>query len=78
MDTGWPMSEPHIPTRQAVMLRPVPTDPPTPGSDVLALNHGGCLVRVKWSSASAQDFDAWCEHPTVPQEVKDVQLARFK
>lgn len=72
------MADPHIPTRPTVELRPVATDPPMPGSKIMALNHGGVLVKVEWKTDSAQYFDAWCESPTVPQEVKEIQLARFK
>lgn len=51
---------------------------PTPGSRILALQHGGCLVQVVWSSTSKELYDAWCCFPTVPRAVKIRQLARFK
>lgn len=72
------MSDPHIPTRPTVELRAVATDPPPAGCRVLALNHGGCLVPAVWTSVSHLDYDAWCEYPSVPRSVKDVQLSRFK
>ncbi len=72
------MSDPRIPTRPQVELRAVATDPPPAGVRVLALNHGGSLVPVVWTSVSHLDFDAWCFYPKIPRAVKELQLTRFK
>lgn len=51
---------------------------PPAGSNVLALSHGGKLCEVVWKSDSHLYFDGWAKYPTVPRDIKERQLARFK
>ena len=52
-------------------------NPPMNGMHVQALTHGGKLVETVWNNNSILYFDAWCEFPTIPGDVKELQLSRF-
>lgn len=72
------MSDPHRPVCPVVSLVNARLHPPTPGQRVLALQRGGALVPVVWSSASARDFVAWMHYPKIPQDVKDILLEQYQ
>jgi hypothetical protein len=72
------MSEPERPTVEKSEMVNAHVRQPLSGSRVLALNHGGALMAVIWSSTSIQYFDAWCCYPKVPKCVKKIQSDRFK
>lgn len=71
------MADPLIPTAAAPSLTNAHKNPPMMGSQVLALNRSGVLVKAVWTSQSIKWFDAWMEHPTVPADVKEMQSARY-
>lgn len=71
------MSDPLRPTAPLVELKDCDIERPTPGSNVLALQHGGKLVEVVWTRTSHLQYDAWCRYPKTPASVKIKQLARF-
>lgn len=71
------MSEPNRPTARVVEWINARTNPPQPGSRVLALNHGGVLVPTEVSRDFLLYYDAWAAYPKVPADVKAIQLARF-
>lgn len=71
------MADPTIPTEEAPSLTNAHRQQPVNGTQVLALNRSGVLVKAVWTSQSIKYFDAWMYHPKVPQDVKDIQSARF-
>ena len=71
------MSIDNVATSEVSYLIDVLVEEPTAGSRVFGLQHGGCLVQVVWGSDSALQYDAFCKFPTVPQSVKDRQMARY-
>jgi hypothetical protein len=64
-------------TTHAAVLTNAHTNPPQVGEQVLALTIGGKLVETTWKSDSLRYFDAWCGYPTVPDDVKALQSARY-
>lgn len=71
------MADPLIPTEDAPSLTNAHKSQPALGTQVLALNHSGVLVKAMWTSQSIKYFDAWMYHPKVPQDVKDLQTQRY-
>lgn len=67
----------NVVTSDVAYLIDVLQEEPTAGSRVFGLQHGGCLVQTVWGGDSAKQYDAWCRFPTVPQNVKQRQMARY-
>lgn len=65
-------------TAEVVSLTNAHIEQPPAGSKVLALTRGGKLVEAVWRSNSAGEYDAWMAYPTVPDEVKRIQVERYK
>lgn len=72
------MSNPLRPTENSPQLTNAHTNPPTAGSNVFALTHGGVLVPLVWSTGAIKYFDAWMAYPKIPQEIKELQASRLK
>lgn len=71
------MSDPDRRTAPQVELIPTTEKQPNPGRRVLAIQHGGCLVQVVWTSRSHLEYDAWMDFPKIPAKVKQAQQARL-
>lgn len=71
------MKEPDRPTAPEVFLINAHKNPPASGSKVWALGQGGTLVPEVWNRNSIKFFDAWCKYPKIPDDVKEIQAARF-
>lgn len=67
----------NILTANVVELIDAHEMPPAVGSCVLVLTIGGVLTKTEWKSDSLKYFDAYCEHPKIPESVKKRQLARY-
>lgn len=65
-------------TAEVVSLTNAHIEQPPAGSRVLALTRGGKLVEAIWRSNSLGEFDAWVSYPKVPDDVKQIQSARYK
>lgn len=72
------MAEIDRPTVTATAMTNAHTNPPSSGSKVWALNHGGCVVPLVWTTRSIELYDAWYPYLKVPQDVKDIQAERYR
>lgn len=71
------MGDPLRPTAHSVSLTNAHTNPPNNGTEVWALTRGGKLCETRWTDESILYFDAYCGYPTIPADVKALQLARY-
>lgn len=72
------MAEQDRPTVVAATMTNAHTNPPTSGTKVWALSHGGVINDITWTSESIKTYDAWYPYLKVPPDVKAIQSARYR
>jgi hypothetical protein len=72
------MSEPDRIVTREVYWRNAHTSPPRNGRKVRVLNQGGCDAgSATWNDQSIKQFDGWLPFAKVPDDIKQIQLARM-